>query len=298
MSVIYDKHDKEWDKCLSDNEHHKISLTWLENKNTLDRWRHNRMYQLVQPIIDSSNNYSWLTVGDGRYGTDAHALQNFGAKDVTCTDMSDTLLKIGHASGFISKFAEENAENLSFNDDNFDFTFCKEAYHHFPRPQIALQEMLRVSKVGVVLIEPRDAVIDSSPISIFLSFLRRLLGKKSYMQHFFEPVGNYVFSISEREMEKIQLGMHRQHLAFYGLNDSYRDGIEFTDLDSTLLKEKFVIFKIRSTIKFKNLLCRLGLLKSDLLAVILFKSVPSNELLTSMQQHGWSFSVLPDNPYV
>ena len=66
------------------------------------------------------------------------------------------LLEIGNKIGFINNYSEENAEDLSFNDESFDYVLIKEAFHHFPRPWIALYEAFRVCKKGIVLIEPND----------------------------------------------------------------------------------------------------------------------------------------------
>ena len=68
-NIIYDNHEEEWDNCLNDEEANKKTLTWLRQEDTLDRWRHNRVYSLVEPIIKFKNTFKWLTVGDGRYGT-------------------------------------------------------------------------------------------------------------------------------------------------------------------------------------------------------------------------------------
>lgn len=57
-----------------------------------------------------------------------------------------------------SNYSVENAESLSFRDNEFEVAFCKEAYHHFPRPFLALYEMLRVASKAVVLAEPNDQI--------------------------------------------------------------------------------------------------------------------------------------------
>lgn len=51
----------------------------------------------------------------------------------------------------------ENAEKLSSPNETLDFVLCKESYHHFTRPMLALYEMLRVATKAVVLIEPNES---------------------------------------------------------------------------------------------------------------------------------------------
>jgi ubiquinone/menaquinone biosynthesis C-methylase UbiE len=297
--IIYDNHEEEWDNCLNDEEANKKALTWLRQEDTLDRWRHNRVYSLVEPIIKFEKKFQWLTVGDGRYGTDANALLSLGADKVVCTDISDKLLKIGNEAGFIEDYAAENAEFLSFKEGEFDFVFCKEAYHHFPRPHIALHEMLRVCNVGVILIEPNDSRIDHRILNRLLPLIKILLGKKGNgSMHNFEPVGNYVFAVSKRELEKIQLGMHRRFIAYHFINDYYESGFEFISLNSSNSVDKRKIFKTKLLISMRDILTRLGLITPGLLVSILFKSEPDKALLKALTSSGWAIKELPHNPYL
>lgn len=157
----------------------------------------------------------WLTVGDGKFGTDAYFLQKRGL-DVTASDINPSLLEIAYKEGYLKKYSEENAEKLSFENDSFDFVLCRDAYHHFPRPYVAVYEMLRVAKIGVVLIEPIDGYINSSLFEKILIFLRNTLLK--HPRHTYEDSGNYVYKVSKREFEKIALGVRLPYLAFKGIN--------------------------------------------------------------------------------
>ena len=152
--VSYQQHQKQFDKYKTGGKEENFAKTWLTS-HTVNTWRHDRMYHLLDPIIKTQPQASWVTVGDGRYGTDAKAIIDKGSKALA-TDISDTLLKEAQEIGFIPDYRQENAEALSFQDAEFDYVFCKESYHHFPRPMLALYEMLRVAQKGVVLIEPND----------------------------------------------------------------------------------------------------------------------------------------------
>lgn len=79
-----------------------------------------------------------------------------GFRNCCPTDISEYLLAEARRRGLITKYALENAERLSFADQSFDYVFCKESFHHFPRPYQALYEMLRVAREAVLLIEPND----------------------------------------------------------------------------------------------------------------------------------------------
>lgn len=74
--------------------------------------------------------------------------------------------------------------------------------HHFPRPYAALYEMIRVAREAIVIIEPQDPI---SKMPLLLSLVN-ICGKinpnfinKIWKNRFsFEPVGNYVYKVSER----------------------------------------------------------------------------------------------------
>src|SRR6267142_3287589 len=186
--------------------------TW-RNEKTVDYWRHQRMYHQIDPLLLAYPKAKSLTVGDGRYGTDAHYINQFGV-GVIASDINDTCLKQAKQDGFIRDYAVENAEQLSFKDDEFDFVLCKESYHHFPRPMLAVYEMLRVAEKGIVLIEPNDQAIlepykdGMRSLAYWFQFsvkqsLKKFIGRKSAEFPIrYESSGNYVYSISKREMEK------------------------------------------------------------------------------------------------
>ena len=51
------------------------------------------MYSFIKEIVNYDKNLKWLTVGDGRFGSDAKKLIEFGATDVLCTDIDDSLIQ-------------------------------------------------------------------------------------------------------------------------------------------------------------------------------------------------------------
>ncbi len=197
----YEQHSDHLQKFSSGSEKVAHGKTWLE-KDTVDAWRHLRMYHSIDPILIAEPKAKWLTVGDGRYGNDAKYILEKGCYALA-SDISDALLREAKDIGYISECKKENAESLSFKDSEFDYVFCKESYHHFPRPMLALYEMLRVASKGVVLIEPNDAYVNNKVSEILLrntkNVIKLLLGRKNN-KHGFEEVGNYIFSISSREI--------------------------------------------------------------------------------------------------
>ncbi|MDP2921173.1 MAG: class I SAM-dependent methyltransferase [Candidatus Omnitrophota bacterium] len=255
------------------------------------------MYQALDPILTAEPKAKWLTVGDGRYGNDAKYIMEKGC-DALASDISDVLLKEAVDIGYIPKYRKENAESLSFAESEFDYVFCKESYHHFPRPMLALYEMLRVAAKGVFLIEPNDGYVNDRFFEVFFrnvkSMIKTLLGRAANKNHGFEESGNYMFSISKREIEKVALGLNYRTVAFKGINDAYIFGVEYEKLSANGPLQK----KIKILINIADFLCRIGINKYGLLAAIIFKKEPSKELRRKLTEKGFEIIYLPDNTYI
>lgn len=289
---------------LQENHHKNVinteetklkSETWFL-KNTVDYWRHKKIRDSLLPIIKHFPESTWLTVGDGRYGTDANYLLD-NKLIAHASDIQDELLKIGNQKGFIKDFSRQNAEKLSFPDSQFDFVYCKESYHHFPRPAIAVYEMLRVAKVGIILQEPKDSYLIQSSKEAFFYILKKiikilLLRKKS--AHKFENSGNYLYSLSPRELQKYALGLHYKFIAYKVQQDYYIKGVEFekNDKDSKLLK------RIKTKMHLFEFLYKIGLFSGGIITGVILKDSPSNELIKALKKEGYKTEILPQNPYL
>ena len=170
LEYSYQKHAENFAKDLVDENRIRISESWF-NENTADYWRHDRAYECVDHLLSENPEASWITVGDGRWGLDSIRIKKKGFSHVLPTDISEPLLKAAKDRGYISEYAVENSERLSFVDGAFDYVFCKESLHHFPRPYLALYEMLRVARRAVFCIEPNDhAGVNSLGGAHYLSF--------------------------------------------------------------------------------------------------------------------------------
>lgn len=291
-------------------EREQIHETWF-NETTTDFWRHKRMYETIQPLAAYYQQAKWLTVGDGRYGLDAIRMKKlFQLQHVFPTDIGENMLRISKEKGWIDDFGVENAEKLSFADQSFDVTFCKEAFHHFPRPYIALYEMLRVSKKAVVMIEPAERQVlngvKSKPyiLSAVQLLFSKLAGKPFTpyvpeslpISHSFEVSGNYLYAVSVRELEKLVHGMDLGGLAWKGLNDVYEKGCEFEEA-----KPGNPLFeKISSSIAAGDALCKKypQFHQPNMVTVILFKEKPDAGLIKALTEAGYQLPRVHANPYL
>jgi len=266
---------------------------------TIDAWRHRRMYRFLDPLIETLPGATWLTVGDGRLASDARYLHSKGA-DVLATDISDTLGYQAVGLGYVSRFQKENAESLSFETGSFDVVVCKESYHHFPRPWLAVYEMLRVARVGVVLIEPRDITDQPTRLeSAYATAMRIrdtvLRRRRPVLQVLdFEETGNFKYPLSREETVKVALGLNLPHVAFAGLDDRYLE--EFSTAPATPDNPTFR--KVRRTLARRDLLARLGLVRPDLVVAAVFLRPLSDTQRMALTRTGYEVVDLPRNPYL
>jgi len=254
------------------------------------------MHESIDPLLEYDKDASWLTVGDGRYASDARYIKKKGIS-VLATDISDSFLKQAKNAGEIDHFQKANAEHLPFGDNTYDFVLCKQSYHHFPRPMIALYEMLRVAERGVVLIEPNDGRVGSTLLAALARSCRDLLKTvlfKGVVKQHFEETGNYVYAISARELEKVAMGLNLGAVAFKGINDYYVKGVEHEKISENNRLFKKVKWRIGSY----NLLSRLRLIQYRLLVAIMLKQTPDANLERDLKLGGYKVISLPTNPYV
>lgn len=297
-------HERVYDSA----ESARLARTWTR-QDTVDGWRHARMYRTLDPLLAAHPGARWVTVGDGRYGTDAHYLESRGA-DALATDIADTMLQRAKAEGFIRDYRKENAERLTFADDSFDFALCKESYHHFPRPMLALYELLRVARRGVALIEPDETPALMSPRHIGKMLVKSALIRLGLGARFgdrstgiidtgvnwYEEVGNFGYAISRREMERVALGLNLPHVAFLGLNDAYEPGVE----DEPATEDSARFRRIRDDIAAQDRRGERGLSRSrpKLLVAMIFKEPLDPALRTGLHTAGYEVRDLPRNPYL
>ena len=304
----FDKTSYAAHEMLYDNEKAALLVSIWMKDGTVDAWRHQQMYECLNPLLSEIQGSHWLTVGDGRCGTDAHYLEQHGMTALA-SDISDTMLKAAQAAGFIRQYRKENAERLTFEDSAFDFVLCKEAYHHFPRPMVALYEMLRVARKGVVLIEPDDSPILMGARHILKMTIKQLLIRAGFGHRFgdqrtdildcggnwYEEAGNYGYAISRREIEKVALGLDLPQVAFKGINDVYIEGVEH----EALLADSKVLGQIKDEIRELDRKASRGLSggRSKLLVAMIFKQPVDGKLRGSLARAGFDLCDLPRNPH-
>lgn len=257
---------------------------------SIDNWRHTRMLDSISGVINFSKNQknlsnTWVTLGDGRYGDNANYLHEKGLADVIATSITEENLKYAKDQNYIKSYKVENAENLSFEDKSIDFVLCKESYHHFPRPTIALYEMMRVANQAIILIEPFD---DNKILNFFKKFVKYLIRGKGKSDLVFEPSGNFLYRISIKEFKKTLTAIGGYNFALKGINDFYIS--KFEKKNSKTFNFANLITKF--AINFQNILSKLRLLGFGLCTIIIYEK--NNENLENLlKREGFKIFTIP-----
>jgi len=133
---------------------------------------------------------------------DRHAFAAAGFGDVTVTNLSGDQDEV------------QDAEQLTYDDDAFDFAVISAGLHHCASPHRALLELYRVARRGLLALEARDSAL--------MRLAQRLGAVDEYeltavADNDFAaggvrntPVPNYVYRWTEREVEKTIASAHPQ----------------------------------------------------------------------------------------
>jgi SAM-dependent methyltransferase len=123
----------------------------------------------------------------------------------------------------------QDAMNLSFDDESFDFVFVADGLHHTPAPHRAMLEMYRVARRGIIVVESRDNLLMRIASRLGFSSEHEV---EAVIENDFRAGGvnntevpNYVYRWTESEFMKTirafnPIGRHAFRF-FYGLNLPY-----------------------------------------------------------------------------
>jgi len=293
--LSYQAHRNNLHRQVIDEKEERLSS--IKNKDCIN-------YQIVKKYLDIlrpflSKPVNWLTIGDYN-GLEANYLLEHGQKALA-SDITDVFLQEAHKEGLINQYREINVEDIDLPDDSFDYVLCKEAFHHFPKAYLGLYEMIRCSKNATILIEPID-IITKMPLLLFikniLDRVNPLAINKLWRNRFsFETVGNYVFKISEREIEKVAMGLGFPCIAFKKINMVLNVKLDKAITSQTPMHKKGWK-KINRRLSFKNLLGYLRIIPYNHLCCVVFKTNPDPEIRKHMQRAGFMVIDLAKNPYL
>jgi ubiquinone/menaquinone biosynthesis C-methylase UbiE len=130
--------------------------------------------------------YTALTVCGG-VGGEGTFLRKAGFGTVTNSDFSEYTLKICHQRDKELQTLWLNAESMDLQDNSYDVVLVQDGLHHLPRPVLGFNEMLRIARKAVIVLEPHTG------------FSAKLLGRE-WEEH--DGVFNYVFRWNRSLLEQ------------------------------------------------------------------------------------------------
>ena len=257
-------------------------LEWQQNDllpytqrrdNTFGQYVSNYHLIRLEPFVVTLVGKSAITICDGR-GVEASYLKYLGLR-VTATDLCPQHLE--QLDGLCDDWRQENAERLSFADEQFDWGMVKAGLHHLPRLMIGLYELLRVAREGVIVLEGHD--------SFLLRWARQLLfpGKD------WEPSGNYVYRFRRREIEKVCLGLDLPGFALATRLLPWKRSHESVRRGSLGYALRRGWFRLLNLFSFGQ---------GNLLAAIIFKREPTGEQIETITGGGFTYVRLSRNPHL
>jgi ubiquinone/menaquinone biosynthesis C-methylase UbiE len=95
----------------------------------------------------------------GGVGGEATFFANRGFSDVTNSDFSENALAVCRQRDNRLKTCFLNAESMSLGDLSYDIVVVQDGLHHLPRPSLGLNEMIRIARKAVVVIEPHTGYV-------------------------------------------------------------------------------------------------------------------------------------------
>lgn len=159
---------------------------------------------------------------------------------------------------------EINMTSIPFEDNSFDFCTTSASLHHCSKPHLALLEMYRISKKGVIFVEGRDSLLSKflTKVGILEEYEYSSIDEnqdqnKGGMDG--TTIPNYVYKWTEREVEKLIKSYkptvkHVYNYNYYFTNDNLaniRNKIFLNSLFNTLsflFKIFFRVFKKQSNL--------------------------------------------------
>jgi len=258
---------------------------------TIDAMRHERMFRAVHPLLGMFAKDAWLTIGDG--GADGWMLRRLGAKRVTASSISDARLRQLQLSGHLAgiELRSLNAEAIDLPDGSVDFIFCKEAFHHFPHAPLAFYEFLRVARRGFLLIEPSE-LCHRRLLDVARTFAKLVLRRRAPIYELFEPVGNFIYRVSQREVERMLTAIQLPWFAIHNFNNFGTGWLARQPRDRRVARAMFEL-----GVRVQDALAACRLMSPGLCALFVPVAPAPAGLQDVLRASGFRIVQLPRNPY-
>jgi hypothetical protein len=203
------------------------------NPKSIWYWMHTYCLNDINCFFKNISSSYFLTVGDGYCGREAGYIKSFGHK-VHASDIETCLIELAKTKNLIDEYSCQDMNSLSFEDNTFDYVLCKESLHHLSKPYQGIYEMMRVSKKGIIIIEPNGD------------------NNHPYYLNDFEDCGNYGFSFNSYDLIKVGMSMGYRYFVITYSNMFYGQHNIDNILNNKIEEEKSRLKRIDDTLPLKN----------------------------------------------
>ena len=160
-----------------------------------------KFYEKILEKYIKNREASILVIAAGK--NDFLVFSKLGFKNVTFSNLDESL----NFNTFLPyKWSKQNAESLTFENNQFDYVIEHEGLHHCFSPHKALLEMYRVSKKGILCIESSDNFLMRFCIKFKLAYqyeINAVIGNNFLCGGAANTeIPNYVYRWNENEIKK------------------------------------------------------------------------------------------------
>ena len=164
----------------------------------------------------------------------------------------------------------EDARNLKFSANSFDFVITNATLHHIDLPHKAVTELYRVASKGVLIIESNDSIIMRLACKLNLAEEFELSSVKNNSGGLLDKgIPNYVFRWSEREILKLLNSYNPEKI--HSIKFSYAN-----DLTNIKSKRKIFDVTLRIIIFFAKIFFLIFKKQQNCLSIFINKSLSKN----------------------
>ena len=148
-----------FEELFADREHWRFHDT----PDPLTRYVRDRRLKMALGMLSRCgvHTFSRLTalVVCGGVGGEGTVLADAGFREVTNSDIAPSALDICRERDARLTPLELNAESIALADGSYDVVLVQDGLHHLARPVAGFNEMLRVARAAVVVIEPYESLV-------------------------------------------------------------------------------------------------------------------------------------------
>ncbi len=154
------------------------NLNKYTTSNGLYRWHIDSFHRHLVDLARQSNPLRILDAGCGEGHLTVELRKAFPEIRIDSIDFSEGAIDYAkNTFGDTANFSTGDVHHLDFDDNQFDLVVCSQVLEHLPKPEIAVQELKRVSKKHVLISVPLE------PYFKFFNDISRALGISPDPEH-------------------------------------------------------------------------------------------------------------------